>query len=105
MPRELLARAGRLARLLRLPEPYPADVVRTAYAPGATITHRVNVVGFARQKRDAFLAHRSQFGAVSPALAAALRWLPPRLFAVPLGREWFVDPAHRGGPVRRDIFD
>ncbi|MBW0019174.1 MAG: PIG-L family deacetylase, partial [Mycobacterium sp.] len=53
MPRELLLWTGRLARLLRLPAPYDPDVARTAYAPRATITHRVGVFRFAGQKRDA----------------------------------------------------
>jgi hypothetical protein len=59
MPREMLCRIGDLARLL-LPAPYEPDVARTAYAPRATITHRIDVFRFARQKRDAFAAHRRQ---------------------------------------------
>ena len=38
MPRELLRRTSDLAHLLRLPAPYDPDIVRTAYAPRATIT-------------------------------------------------------------------
>ncbi|MDG3010233.1 PIG-L family deacetylase [Rhodococcus sp. D2-41] len=104
MPREALLRAGNLARLLRLPPPYEPDVVRTAYAPRATITHRIDVRRFARQKRDALLAHRSQTAGL-PVWSAVLRRVPPRAFALVLGREWFVDPQIPPGRVRRDIFE
>lgn len=109
MPRELLRRTSDLARLLRLPTPYDADIIPTAYAPRATITHRINVFGFARQKRDALAAHQSQIG--SSGLAARmfgmLLRLPPQVFGLIFPREWFVDPALSGSPgiVRRDIFD
>jgi LmbE family N-acetylglucosaminyl deacetylase len=110
MPRELLRRISDLAHLLRLPAPYDPDIVRTAYAPRATITHRIDVFGFARQKRDAFAAHRSQIG--SSGLAArmfgVLLQLPPQAFGLLFPREWFVDPTLSPGPpgtVRRDIFD
>src|SRR5690625_2559773 len=107
MPREMLARVGNAARLLRLPEPYPRDVVETAYAPGSSITHRINVFGFARQKRDAFAQHRSQIGSSGAAarLLAVLLRLPPQLAGLAFGREWFVDPALPPGPLRRDIFE
>ncbi|BBZ45063.1 PIG-L deacetylase family protein [Mycobacterium parmense] len=106
MPRELLCRITDFTQLLRLPGPYEPDVVRTAYAPRATITHRIDTFRFARQKRDALAAHRSQVGAgpAARALGLMLR-LPPQVFGVLLGREWFVDPATAAGPVRRDIFD
>jgi LmbE family N-acetylglucosaminyl deacetylase len=107
MPRELLVRIGNLARLLRLPAPYDADVVRTAYAPRATITHRVNVFGFARHKRDAMAAHRSQIGnsAAAARLFDVLLALPPQAFGLLFPREWFVDPALPAGTTRSDIFD
>jgi LmbE family N-acetylglucosaminyl deacetylase len=107
MPRELLRRTSDLAHLLRLPAPYDSDVVRDAYAPRATITHRIDVFRFARQKRDAFAAHRSQIG--SSGLAArmfgVLLQLPPQVFGLLFPHEWFVDPALSPGTVRRDIFD
>lgn len=59
IPLEMLLRISDLAHLLRLPGPYEADIVDSAYAPRATSTHRINVFRFARQKRDAFAAHRS----------------------------------------------
>ena len=109
MPRELLCRITDLAHLLRLPAPYERDVVRTAYAPRATITHRVDVSRFARQKRDAVAAHRSQVGSGPAArMFGVLLRLPPQAFGLLFGREWFVDPALSAGPqgtVRQDIFE
>ncbi len=107
MPRELLLRIGYLARLLRLPAPYEPDIVRTAYALRATITHRIDVFRFARQKRDAFAAHRSQIGSSGPAARtfAGLLRLPPHVFGLLFPREWFVDPTLPAESVRRDIFD
>jgi LmbE family N-acetylglucosaminyl deacetylase len=107
MPRELLTRVGDIARLLRLPAPYGPDVVRTAYAPRSTITHRINVFRFARQKRDAFAAHRSQIGGTGAAarVFGALLALPSQVFGLLLPREWFVDPASPTRTLRRDIFD
>lgn len=107
MPRELLARVADVARLLRLPAPYEREVVRTAYAPGSSITHRINVFRFARQKRDALVAHRSQIGASASAarLLAILRRLPPQVAGLMLGREWFVDPDLPPGRVHRNIFE
>ncbi len=106
MPRELLCRVSDLCRLLRLPAPYDADTVRTAYAPRATITHRIDVRRFARQKRDAFAAHRSQIGGgLNARLFGLLMLLPPQVFGLLFSNEWFVDPAAPQGTVRRAIFD
>ena len=110
MPRELLRRTTDLARLLRLPGPYDPDIVGTAYAPRATITHRIDVFRFARQKRDAIAAHRSQVGnsRLAAGLLAVMLALPPQVFGLVFAREWFVDPAlppGSPGKVRRDIFD
>ena len=108
MPRELLLWTGHLARLLRLPAPYEPDIARTAYAPRATITHRIDVFRFARQKRDAFAAHRSQVASsgLGARLLEVLLRMPPQAFGLLFPREWFVDPTlPSGSPVRRDIFD
>lgn len=107
MPRELLCWISDLAGLVGLSGPYPADIVRTVYAPRATITHRINVFRFARQKRDAFGAHRSQIGTTGVAARAfdLLLRLPPQVFGMLFGREWFVDPTLPAGATRRDIFD
>jgi LmbE family N-acetylglucosaminyl deacetylase len=105
MPRELLRRTTDLARLLRLPAPYDPEVVRTAYAPRATITHRIDVRRFARQKRDALAAHRSQITGRDARMFGVLLRLPPQASGLLFGREWFVDPEAPPGKVRRDIFD
>ncbi|MGV0749717.1 PIG-L deacetylase family protein [Mycolicibacter heraklionensis] len=107
MPREMLTRVEHGARLLHLPAPYGREVVRNAYAPASSITHRINVFRFARQKRDAFAAHRSQIGASAAAarLFAVLTRLPPQVAGLMFGREWFVDPNLPPGRVHRDIFD
>nr|WP_278184314.1 PIG-L family deacetylase [Mycobacterium kubicae] len=107
MPRELLCRISDLAHLLRLPAPYDRDIVGSAYAPRKSITHRIEVFRFARQKRDAFAAHRSQIGnsGVGARLFTVLLRLPPQVFGLLFPREWFVDPALPAGTVRRDIFE
>lgn len=107
MPRELLVRIGSVARRLRLPAPYEPELARTAYAPTATITHRINVFGFARHKRDAMAAHRSQIGnsAAAARLFGLLLRLPPQASGALFPFEWFVGPAVSPGAVRRDIFD
>lgn len=106
MPRELLSRIGHLARLLHLPAPYDSDVVRTAYAPRATITHRINVRRFARQKCVAFAAHQSQIGDGRNArLFGVLLRMPPAVLGLIFSHEWFVDPAAPSAMLRRSIFD
>ena len=80
-------------------------MARSAYAPRATITHRIDVFGFARQKRDALAAHRSQIrGARARVFGLTLR-LPPQVFGFMFGREWFVDPTAAPGVLHRAIFD
>lgn len=107
MPRELLYQVSDVLRVLRLPALYDRGILRGAYAPRATITHRINVFRFARQKRDALAAHRSQIGdtGVAARLFGVLRALPPQVFGLLCGREWFVDPAATPDVVRGDIFD
>ncbi|BDE13704.1 MULTISPECIES: PIG-L deacetylase family protein [Mycobacterium] len=106
MPREVLHRIGELCRALRLPPPYDPQVVGTAYAPGAAITHRVDVRRFARQKRDAMAAHRSQLGSgLGARVYAALLRLPPPVLGAVFRYEWFVDPAAPPGTLRDNIFD
>jgi LmbE family N-acetylglucosaminyl deacetylase len=105
MPRELLGRVAKVCRVLRLPAPYDPDVLPTSYAPRATITHRIDVRRFARQKRDALASHRSQLGTGFNARAlGALMRLPPQVFGLIFSHEWFVDPAAPPGTLARSIF-
>jgi LmbE family N-acetylglucosaminyl deacetylase len=106
MPRELLQRVSKICRLLRLPAPYAADELMSAYASRATITHRINVRRFARQKRDAFAAHRSQLGGGRNAhLFGTLLRLPPQVFGLIFSHEWFVDPTAAPQTSSRTIFE
>lgn len=106
MPRELLRRINDLCRLLRLPPPYDPGVLGEAYAPQATITHRIDVRTAARQKRDAVTAHRSQLGTgLGARVYGALLRLPPQVLGAIFRYEWFVDPTASPGPLRDNIFD
>ena len=94
MPRELLRRVSSICRLLRLPAPYTADELESAYAPRVTITHRINVRRFARQKRDAFASHHSQLGGgLRARMFHVLLRVPPQIFGLIFSYEWFVDPS------------
>ncbi|QLL09558.1 PIG-L deacetylase family protein [Mycobacterium vicinigordonae] len=106
MPREVLQRVGDVCRVLRLPPPYDPEVVGSAYTVGASITHRVDVRRFARQKRDAMAAHRSQLGSgLSARVYGALLRLPPPVLGAVFRYEWFVDPSVTPGTLRDNIFD
>ncbi|WP_205877756.1 PIG-L deacetylase family protein [Mycobacterium camsae] len=106
MPRELLRRISDLCTLLRLPSPYDPDVLGDAYAPAASITHRVDVRTFVGQKRDAVAAHRSQLGTGFAArVYGALLRVPSPILGAIFRHEWFVDPAATPGPLRDNIFD
>ncbi|QUH01608.1 PIG-L family deacetylase [Saccharopolyspora erythraea] len=103
MPRDGVARLLGLARLLRLPVRFDPAALDHAYSPRAAITHRIDVRRFARQKRAALAAHRSQVhgtGRLSPLLRLLIR-LPLPVFALLLGREWFIDasPVRQAAPV------
>ncbi|MDF9814103.1 PIG-L family deacetylase [Streptomyces sp. SPB162] len=91
-PREPIARAARFLRLLG----YDARALRTAYTPSAEITHRFDVRPYARQKRAALAAHRSQVAAGRGRAATLFRLLvrlPVPVFGLLLGTEWFREPA------------
>jgi LmbE family N-acetylglucosaminyl deacetylase len=78
--------------------------VRRVFSDRRDITHRVRVREVLPAKRAALLAHGSQRRAAGQrrVLDLVLR-LPPLLFDLVLGREWFVehgrDPAHRHDDV------
>jgi LmbE family N-acetylglucosaminyl deacetylase len=109
VPRDTICRAIALARrVYRFPAEFDPTTFERAYSPRSDITHRVNVLRYARAKRASMRAHASQASADQGAdrtLAAFLR-IPRPLYDVVFGREWFVDPARPpGAPVARDVFD
>jgi LmbE family N-acetylglucosaminyl deacetylase len=90
--RDLLLRALRLARRLRLlPAAVDLATFERAYTPRAHLTHRIDVRAWTPAKRAAMAAHASQATADSGdrTLAALLR-LPQPVYRRVLGREWFV---------------
>jgi LmbE family N-acetylglucosaminyl deacetylase len=96
--REVLLRALRLiGKVYRFPAAFDVDGFERAFAARTEITHRVDVRRFARAKRASLAAHATQAsGGDSLRTLAALRRLPGPLFALVLGREWFVQ---RGLPA------
>jgi LmbE family N-acetylglucosaminyl deacetylase len=95
--RDLLMRALRLVSLVhRLPPGFLGGIERS-YVSGAEITHRVRVGRYAAAKRAAMAAHASQAtGGDSVRTLAWLLRLPPPLFRLVLGTEWYV---RRPGPA------
>ena len=69
------------------------------------ITHRIPVRRYAALKRASLRAHASQTAwrsGTDRVLAVLLR-LPWPVFDVVVGREWYIDPDHRG-PISGDVF-
>lgn len=95
LPREPMLRVFRVLSALRLMRGHDPDEIRMAYSPRASITHRIDVRRFAGHKRAALAAHGSQiYGKGRSGLFFRLLIrLPTPLFALLLGREWFIDPA------------
>ncbi|MFC3997299.1 PIG-L deacetylase family protein [Nocardiopsis sediminis] len=109
IPREVVERLVGLVRLARIPFRHDPQALSSAFSPRSAITHRVDARRYARQKRAALAAHRtpvSGTGRSAAAFRAVIR-LPVPLFALLLGREWFVDAAAdadgSGGGPRRPI--
>jgi LmbE family N-acetylglucosaminyl deacetylase len=93
-PREPLVRIFRALRAIGLLRRYGQEEIRSAYTPRAAITHRVDVRRFAGAKRAALACHLSQVrgrGRASLPMRILVS-LPTPLFALLLGREWFVEP-------------
>ena len=77
---------------------WDASTLRYAYTDPDDIAYRVNVRRHAAAKRAAMREHRTQaVGGDGERLIALLSRLPLPVFRAVLGREWFVDPAARGG--------
>lgn len=102
LPREPIIWFCRMLGALRLPVRNDVQALRTAYSPRSAITHRLDVRRFAAQKRAALAAHTSQLnrqGPLSQMFRLMLR-LPTPIFALLLGREWFVESGPRGSASR-----
>lgn len=97
LPREPIGRLCRVAAVLGLAVRYDVRALRTGYSPRSAITHCVDVRGFGAQKRAALAAHKSQIDGQgrAPQLFRMLLRLPVPIFALLLGREWFIE---RGRP-------
>jgi len=104
--RDLLRRAVRVMRATRLGAHLPLPALERSYTPRADLTHRIDVRRHISAKRAALLAHASQASAddMDRTIAFFLR-LPPSLFRLVLGSEWFVQRhAVRPWPLAKDIF-
>jgi LmbE family N-acetylglucosaminyl deacetylase len=105
LPRELVAAAFRLVRLLRLVTRYDPAEIQAAGTPRSAITHKVNVRRYARQKQAALTAHRSfpRSGGRSARLARVMLALPAPIFGLMFGREWFAEPGAAPATLSGDI--
>ena len=103
---DLLRRAVRLAGLVyRFPPEFDRKAFERAYAPRATLTHKVDVRRYADRKRASMAAHASQATADrgDRTLAALLR-LPQPLYRRVLGHEWFIERGRTPGHLLDDVF-
>jgi LmbE family N-acetylglucosaminyl deacetylase len=103
--RVALMRALRLASRLRLAPPsFSAEVFRHAYSDPADIAYVADVRRFARVKRAAMAAHRSQAtGGADQRTLDYCRRLPTPVFRLVFGKEWFVDPQRSGELILPDL--
>jgi LmbE family N-acetylglucosaminyl deacetylase len=107
--RDLMRRALRVMRAARLGAHIQLPDLEQSYTPRSELTHRIDVRRQIPAKRAALLAHASQASADNPdkmdrTIAFLLR-LPPPLFRIVLGSEWFVRRnAVRQWPLASDIF-
>ena len=104
--RDLLRRAVRVMRVARLGAHLPLPALERSFTPRTGLTHRIDVRRHISAKRAALLAHASQASAddMDRTIAFFLR-LPPALFRLVLGSEWFVQRhAVRPWPLASDIF-
>jgi LmbE family N-acetylglucosaminyl deacetylase len=104
--RDLLRRAVRLMRAARLGAHIALPALESSYSPRSEITHRIDVSRHIAAKRAALLAHASQASTdeTDRTIAFLLR-LPPPLFRLVLGNEWFVQRhTVRTRPLATDIF-
>lgn len=105
-PREPILAALRLLRGLRLLKDFDPAEWATGFTPSAQITHRVDVRSQIHAKRAALNAHTSQRS--SDGNRRTMAWsmrVPSPLFALILGREYFVEPGRdAASPPNVDAF-
>ncbi|MEO3801265.1 PIG-L family deacetylase [Nonomuraea sp. B1E8] len=90
--RDPLVRLLRLAgRFYRFPPEFDVRTFESAYSASETITHRVNVRKYAKQKRASMAAHASQAsGGDSDRTLAVMLKVPRPLYRLVFGTEWYV---------------
>jgi LmbE family N-acetylglucosaminyl deacetylase len=101
VPRELVARFARLLLMIRLVTRHRLGEMRGYGMPRAAITHRVDVRGYAAQKRAALAAHRTDVlgqGRTARLFRALVR-SPLPVFRIACGTECFAEPGGRTGEL------
>jgi LmbE family N-acetylglucosaminyl deacetylase len=94
LPRELVRLAFSPGRPLRLLVRYDPAAIVASFTPRAAITHRISVRRYARHKQAAIAAHASFLRGTSRTarLARFMVALPPAVFGLVFGYEWFAEP-------------
>jgi LmbE family N-acetylglucosaminyl deacetylase len=94
LPRELVRLAFSPGRPLRLLVRYDPAAIVASFTPRAAITHRISVRRYARHKQAAIAAHASFLRGTSRTarLARFMVALPPAIFGLVFGYEWFAEP-------------
>lgn len=105
--RDPLVRLLKLAgRFYKFPPEFDVRTFESAYSSGETITHRVNVRKYARQKRASMAAHASQAsGGDSDRTLAVMLKVPRPLYRLVFGTEWYVRRDLPSGTRLRHPFD
>jgi LmbE family N-acetylglucosaminyl deacetylase len=90
--RDPLVRLLRLAgRVYKFPPEFDVRTFESAYSSSETITHRVNVRKYTKQKRASMAAHASQAsGGDSDRTLGIMLKVPGPLYRQVFGTEWFV---------------
>jgi LmbE family N-acetylglucosaminyl deacetylase len=101
LPREPIARLGRLLLLLRLVSRHRLDEMRGYGMPRSAITHRVDVRRYAAAKRAALAAHRTPVSGTgrSARLFRVMIRLPLPVFRLAWRTEWFAEPGGWSGEL------
>jgi LmbE family N-acetylglucosaminyl deacetylase len=104
LPRERLHRLIRVAAAVPgLLDSVDPDSFARAFTPRRQITHRIDVRAHLEAKREAMAAHASQSTSdIGPRTLALLLRLPPAVFTLVAGQEWFVQRGAR--PTSSSIF-